>query len=77
MLLMLYCVFYEDMEKPYFMLFFMKGKTKTKLFHNFPFFACKSTFHLVKCNLLKKSVKEVLSWLSVQFVKKVLISETM
>ena len=34
-------------------------------------------FHLLEYELLKKSVKEVLSWLNAQFVKKVLISEIM
>ena len=52
-------------------------RKKKYYFDNFPFFACKMYFHLLKYELLKKSVKEVLSWLNAQFVKKVLISEIM
>ena len=46
-------------------------------FKIFLFLLAKCFFHLLEYELLKKSVKEVLSWLNAQFVKKVLISETM
>ncbi|EEG50623.1 hypothetical protein RUMHYD_00499 [Blautia hydrogenotrophica DSM 10507] len=42
----------------------------------FLLFRLQKHIHSVKMVLVEKSVKEVLSWLSAQFVKKLLISET-